>query len=152
VRTGRLRYDRQGPVRSGVREHDRLAPAAFGQPTQLGQRHRFALSGPLVLTAAPGEIGAVAFYDQDRFHRDDIASFHFMADMELDRVRRLFELGEYDEETFRLYATGDYSVRSCAGHASSPDVVGAPRRAAQRPRPSCTARRSRAGSVTISAS
>src|SRR5256885_245639 len=33
-------------------------------------------------TAAPGEIGAVAFYDQDRFHRDDIAFFLFMADME----------------------------------------------------------------------
>src|SRR5258708_39179060 len=31
--------------------------------------------------AAPGEIGAVSFYDQDRLHRNDIEFFHFMADM-----------------------------------------------------------------------
>ena len=32
-------------------------------------------------TAAPGEIGAVSFYDPDRLHRNDIEFFHFMADM-----------------------------------------------------------------------
>ncbi len=33
-------------------------------------------------SAEPGEIGAVAFYDQDRVHRNDVEFFHFMADME----------------------------------------------------------------------
>src|SRR6266545_664952 len=37
-------------------------------------------------TAEPGEIGAMGFYDQDRFHRNDVAFFHFMADMEERRV------------------------------------------------------------------
>ena len=34
-----------------------------------------------IRNAAPGEIGAVSFYDQDRLHRNDIEFFHFMADM-----------------------------------------------------------------------
>src|SRR2546429_1596707 len=36
--------------------------------------------------AAPGEIGAVAFYDQDRFHRNDVEFFRFMAEMEERRI------------------------------------------------------------------
>lgn len=34
-----------------------------------------------IVQAAPGEIGAVVCYDQDRLHRNDIEFFHFMADM-----------------------------------------------------------------------
>jgi DNA invertase Pin-like site-specific DNA recombinase len=37
-------------------------------------------------TAEPGEIGAVAFYDQDRFRRNDVEFFHFMAHMEELRI------------------------------------------------------------------
>src|SRR5215472_15784746 len=136
-------------------------------------------------TAAPGEIGAVAFYDQDRFHRDDIAFFGFMADMEergilvfegnglisnvdklswkikaivaqeerekvarrvRDNLRFLKrdghllgvvpqgyrrvdgeivedpEAGPIIREIFRLYATGDYSVRSLAEHLNDKGI------------------------------
>ncbi len=37
-------------------------------------------------SAEPGEIGAVAFYDQDRIHRNDVEFFHFMAEMEERRI------------------------------------------------------------------
>jgi site-specific DNA recombinase len=135
-----------------------------------------------VRTAAPGEIGAVAFYDQDRFHRDDIAFFLFMAEMterrilvfdgsgvisnvdklswkikaivaqdEREKVARRVrdnlrflkrdgnllgvvpqgyvrvngeiiedpEAGPIIRDIFRLYATGEYSVRSLAEHLNS---------------------------------
>jgi DNA invertase Pin-like site-specific DNA recombinase len=39
-----------------------------------------------VRTAPPGRVGAVTFYDQDRFHRNDVEFFQFMVGMEERRV------------------------------------------------------------------
>ncbi|MGH2927518.1 MAG: recombinase family protein, partial [Solirubrobacteraceae bacterium] len=39
-----------------------------------------------IRAAKPGAIGAVAFYDQDRLHRNDLEFFRFMAEMTTRRV------------------------------------------------------------------
>jgi site-specific DNA recombinase len=135
-----------------------------------------------VRNAAPGAVGAVAFYDQDRFHRNDVEFFLFMAEMterhilvfdsngvisnvdklswkikaivaqdEREKVARRVrdnlrflkrdghmlgvvpqgymrvdgeivedpEAGPIIRDIFKLYATGEYSVRSLAEHLNS---------------------------------
>ncbi len=64
---------------SHFEDADRSGKETSNRPDYLRMMER-------IYSARPGEIGAVAFYDQDRIHRNDVLFFQLMAEMEERRI------------------------------------------------------------------